>query len=276
MTNPSNGSHVCVFPHDHGIARGTGGATAHPTDGDRGCAAWPLDWPPPGLPAWLARVTRRPSPATKRARSPRPRASRHVILFLAANPSGSTRLALDAECAAIEHELRMTLGRDDFEFRAKWAVNIDEMMRHFNECRPTVLHFSGHGARSADPARGPGIHVEGDQQFVGERALAQMIASAAPSTRLIVLNACFSDRLAESLCSLVDCVVGMAGAISDDAARWFAVGFYRALGNRRSVGNAIAQAIATLAARRLPDEYIPVCRTRDGVDPDRLFLLTAP
>lgn len=79
-----------------------------------------------------------------------------------------------------------------------------------------------------------------------------------------MLNACFSDRLAESLCSLVDCVVGMTGAISGDAARWFAVGFYRALGNRRSVGNAVAQAIATLAAKQLPAEHIPVCRTRDG------------
>src|SRR5579872_7101506 len=29
---------------------------------------------------------------------------RHVILFLAANPSGSSRLALEEECTAIEHE----------------------------------------------------------------------------------------------------------------------------------------------------------------------------
>src|SRR5262245_60494756 len=59
---------------------------------------------------------------------PRSAARRHVILFLAANPSETTRLALDEECAAIERELRMTTGRDDFDFRSRWAVSVDEVM----------------------------------------------------------------------------------------------------------------------------------------------------
>ena len=103
-------------------------------------------------------------------------------------------------------------------------------------------------------------------------ALARMIASAAPSTRLVVLNACFSDLVAESLRGVVDCVVGMRGAIGDEAARAFAVSFYRALGYRRSVGNAMAQAVATLAAKQLPEERLPVCVTRQGISADKLIL----
>jgi hypothetical protein len=91
-----------------------------------------------------------------------------------------------------------------------------------------------------------------------------MIGSAAPSARLVVLNACFSDAAAQALRNVVDCVVGMTGAIGDDAARSFAVGFYRALGHRRSVGNAFDQAVATLAAKRLSGDHLPICRTRDG------------
>jgi len=34
-------------------------------------------------------------------------------------------------------------------------------------------------------------------------------------------------------------VIGMTGAIHDDAARSFVVSFYRAIGKRRSVGDAI-------------------------------------
>jgi hypothetical protein len=108
--------------------------------------------------------------------------NRHVILFLAANPSGTSRLALDEECAAIERELRMTTGRDDFDFRSKWAVSIDEMMRHLNELQPTVIHFSGHGGGSAGiyvqdaqpqpppvyrdigAATGPGIQLQDEQR----------------------------------------------------------------------------------------------------------------
>lgn len=214
-----------------------------------------------------------------------------MILFLAANPSGTTRLALDEECAAIERELRMTPGRDDFDFRSKWAVSIDEMMRYLNEWKPLIIHFSGHGSGSAsvrvhdnqpsqrdvEIARGTGIILQGERrlQHVTGRALTQMIASAAPSARVVVLNACFSDEVAESLRDAVDCVVSMNGAVDDDAARSFAVGFYRALGNCRSVGNAVAQAVATLAAKQLPDEHLPVCRTRNGVSADQIFLATS-
>lgn len=258
-----------------------------------------LDWPsltsrPIGLAASRSRAARpRHLRAPRRTRVPRPPASRHVILFFAANPSGTTRLALDEECAAIEREFRMTTGRDDFDFRSKWVVSVDEMMCHMNELQPTVIHFSGHGDRSAciyvqDEQRQPppahrdisalasaGIQLEDEQhqpQYVSARALTQMIGSAVPSARLVVLNACFSDAVAEALRSVVDCVVGMRGAIGDAAARSFAVGFYRALGHRRSVGNALAQAVATLAAKQLPDEHLPVCRTRDGVNADQVIL----
>ncbi|HEX7842267.1 MAG TPA: hypothetical protein VF469_32570 [Kofleriaceae bacterium] len=77
--------------------------------------------------------------------SPRP-PIRHTILYVAANPLDTNRLALDEECAAIERELRMASGRDDFDFRSRWAVSVDELMRHLNELQPTILHFSGHGS----------------------------------------------------------------------------------------------------------------------------------
>jgi CHAT domain len=218
---------------------------------------------------------------------------KHIILFLAAHPSEVSRIALDEECAAIERELRMTTGRNAFDLRSKWAVSVDEMLRHLNELQPTVIHFSGHGGSSADvyflndqrqPVPTPrdlgvvpnaGIQLQDEwrqSQHVSARALSQMIGSAAPSTRLLVLNACFSEGVAQSLCGVVDCVVGMRGAIGDDAARAFSVSFYRALGYRRSVGNAFAQAVATLAAKRFSDEHLPVCRTRNGVSADYVIL----
>ena len=254
--------------------------------------AWAVDRSPghPGAPGRMsARARRR---WVRRAGSSRPRPGRHVILFLASNPSGTSRLALDQECAALERELLMARGRE-FDFRSKWAVSVDEMMRCFNELQPAVIHFSGHGSRCAGlrphadpyppaspsdvtatvgPGAGPGPGIYLQDEYVTGRALAQMIMAAAPSARVVVLNACFSDEMADSLHHVVDCVVGMSGAVGDAAARSFSVGFYRALGNGRSVGNAVAQAIATLAAKQLPDEHRPVCRTRDGISADQLFL----
>jgi tRNA A-37 threonylcarbamoyl transferase component Bud32 len=224
-------------------------------------------------------------------RSPASAKTKHVILFLAANPNGTSRLALDKECADIEHELQLSPGRDDFEFHSKWAVSIDDAMRHLNVLQPTIIHFSGHGSTTDFVSSGPrsftvvhrdvaipddaGILLQDEQcdvQYVRGSALAQMIVSATRSARVVVLNACFSDDLADSLTTVVDCVVGMKSTIGDEAARSFAVGFYRALGHRRSLGNAVAQAVAGLAAKQLRDDQVPVCRTRHGLEADAIIL----
>lgn len=194
---------------------------------------------------------------------------KHVILFLAANPRGSNSLKLGEECAEIERELKMTRHRDDFHFESRWAVSIDELMRHLTELDPTVIHFSGHGCGSA------GLILQDEQgqpQAVSAEALAMMVDAAARNARVVVLNACYSSEQADVLRSRVDCVVGMNGAIGDDAARAFAIRFYGALGNRRSVGNAVAHGVAALAAKQLPDEVQPRCLMRDGIDADRFLL----
>src|SRR5262245_16594113 len=47
---------------------------------------------------------------------------KHVILFLAANPSDTGRLALDREAHAIHIELRRSGYRDRFDFVTRWAA----------------------------------------------------------------------------------------------------------------------------------------------------------
>jgi hypothetical protein len=194
---------------------------------------------------------------------------KHVILFLAANPRGSNLLKLSEECAEIERELRMSRHRDDFQLESRWAVSIDDLMRHLTELDPTVIHFSGHGSGES------GLMLQdehGEPQPVSGRALAMMIEAAARNLRVVVLNACYSSMQAEALSDKVDCIVGMEGRIGDEAARAFATRFYGALGNHRSIGNAVAHGIATLAAKQLPDEVLPRCLTRDGVDADDVIL----
>jgi hypothetical protein len=193
---------------------------------------------------------------------------KNVILFLSANPRSSNPLCLAEECAEIQRELKMTPHRDDFQFESRWAVGIDELMRHLNELVPTVIHFSGHG----DQGRLLLQDEQGHPQSVSGRALALMIDAAGRDARVVVLNACYSTAQAEVLRTKVDCVVGMDGAIGDDAARAFAIRFYGALGSRRSIGNAVDQGVAALAAKQLPDEVLPRCVTREGVDKYQVVL----
>lgn len=205
-----------------------------------------------------------------RAAEPAPRGpavSKRIILFLAANPKDTSRLDLQRECAAIEHELRLARHGSDFEFRSKWVATVDEMARHLIDLDPAIIHFSGHARREAADPMSPsgaacdtvtpgdsGIYLHDEHQgvqLVTGRALALMIKASAPSARLVVLNACYSDRHSEALCRVAECVVGMTGAIDDQAARSFAVAFYRGLGHRHSVGGAVDHAKATLMAKGL-------------------------
>ncbi len=199
--------------------------------------------------------------------------STHVILFVAVNHRGGNPLKLGEECAEIQRELRMARNRDAFRFESRWAVSIDELMRHLTELDPTVVHFSGHGGGSIGLVL---LDEQGQPTSVSGRALAMMVHAAARNVRLVVLNACYSTAQAEALGAKIDCVVGMDGAIGDDAARAFAIRFYGALGSGRSIGNAVAQGVATLAAKQLPDEVLPRCVSRDGVDPHEVILGAQP
>lgn len=222
--------------------------------------------------------TRQPAvDMNKRPRPSRPARSRvgsirmgpHVILFLAANPRDSNLLRLTEECADIQRELRMTHNRDDFRFESRWAVSIDDLMRYLTELDPTVIHFSGHGCGDT------GLMLQdaqGQSQLVSARALSMMLDATTRNVRVVVLNACYTAVQASALNTSVECVVSMTGAIGDDAARAFAIRFYSAIGNGRSVGNAVLHGIATLAAKQLPDVQVPRCLTRRGVDADNVVL----
>src|SRR5258707_15651615 len=88
---------------------------------------------------------------------------KHVILFLAANPPGTGRLALDQEARSIRAELKRSGYRDRFDFQTRWAAEPIDLLRELRDLKPTVVHFSGHGARVAGapgPAHGCDVVVD--------------------------------------------------------------------------------------------------------------------
>jgi hypothetical protein len=226
---------------------------------------------------------------------------KHTILFLAANPAGTDRLALDREAHDIQAELERSGHRDRFEFVTRWAVEPLDLLRELRKLRPTIVHFSGHGGSTsvasrrgelrrdivaADPAAigdrpdaRTGLYFQGPDgrpQFVSAAALEATFGAAGSSVQLVVLNACYSEPQAQALLAHVDCVVGMSGSILDDAARVFAVGFYGGLGERESVEAACKQGRAAIHLAGLRDHDRPQLAVRRGVDARRLVLAADP
>jgi CHAT domain/WD domain, G-beta repeat len=267
--------------------------------GDASGAVWFLDWPWRGRQGPL-RDDDEHAPQRRPARESKPASQRasmkHSILFLAADPLGTDRLALDREARAIQIELERSGFRDSFELVTRWAAEPLDLLRELRRLKPTVVHFSGHGSAGPDGARDPAAGprrdlvaehsaidgasqhglffqgADGRPQLVSAEALEAAFDAAGSSVKLVVLNACYSEPQAAALLTRVDCVVGMRGAILDDAARSFAIGFYGGLGERESVAAAYKQGCAAIRLEGLPDADRPQLRTRHGADAAKLVL----
>jgi CHAT domain-containing protein len=141
-----------------------------------------------------------------------------TILFLAANPAQIQPLQLGEECRAIENQICAAKFRDRIRFRSRWAAGPDDLLQALNEDSPSVLHFSGHGTGD----QGLCFQSEdGKALSVSAEGLRKVIQSAGDSITIVVLNACFSEVQARALEESVPCVIGMSGAIGDEAgASW--------------------------------------------------------
>jgi hypothetical protein len=195
---------------------------------------------------------------------------KHKILFLAANPTGTTQLALDEECRQITEKIRAADHRDSLELITRWAVRPEDLLQHLNEHRPHVVHFSGHGTPTEEI-----VFLDKDRNpiAVPAPALKQLFTTLKDNIRVVVLNACFSKPQAAAITEVVDCAVGMNKAIGDDAAIAFAAAFYQAIGFGRSVKVAFESGKTALMLAGIPEEKTPELLCRKGVNPAALHLI---
>ncbi|HEU4732649.1 MAG TPA: hypothetical protein VFT22_32360 [Kofleriaceae bacterium] len=78
--------------------------------------------------------------------------------------------------------------------------------------------------------------------------------------------------MAQALAAHVDCVVGMTGAIDEEAARTFSIGFYGALGDQLSVAAAFAHGRAAVNLEGLADVDQSQLVVRDRFNAGQLIL----
>lgn len=154
------------------------------------------------------------------------------ILFLAANPTATSRLDLEEELRSIEAELRGVRFRDQVVLTARHAIRPDDLVRYIRSDCPTVVHFSGHGSQR-------GVVLRNDESGVSEvtgTSLHRFFLNR--DVKLVVLNACCTKEHAMHLLGAVSTVIGTTSSVGDIAARRFAVAFYRALGEGYSIAEA--------------------------------------
>jgi|YNPMSStandDraft_2_1061718.scaffolds.fasta_scaffold16062_1 hypothetical protein len=203
--------------------------------------------------------------------------SKIKVLFLAAYPDANP-LKLDEEIRAITQKIRASEYRNTLDLASAWAVRPDDLLQTFNEHKPHIVHFSGHGSPSGeiilvDESLVNGKRVSKPISPVTIKALFQALKD---NIQVVLLNACYSRIQAEAIRDVIDCVIGMNSAISDQAAITFAASFYRALGFGRSLKEAFEQGKVSLLLEGIPEDDTPELLCRSGIDPAKVFLIGHP
>lgn len=194
------------------------------------------------------------------------------ILFLAANPSNTSRIYLDQEAREIHRAIAASPHGDRITIDPCWAATIEDLQRALLERAPQVLHISAHGDPDSITLAGAG----GSHSFAalgGVATLLGLVNRETPRVRVVVLNSCHSAAQLDLLCAHVDCAVGMAAPIDDNAAIAFSAAFYHALGIGYSVADAFHAAQARLEMEYRQQAHVPQLRARPGVDLSALTLL---
>ncbi|MEG4067165.1 CHAT domain-containing protein [Microcoleus sp. Pol11C2] len=192
------------------------------------------------------------------------------ILFLASNPVSSTQLKLDQEIRYITQKIRASQHRDSLKLLSAWAVQPDDLLQLFNEHKPDIVHFSGHGSQQGEIIL---VDKNGRPKAVGIKALKALFSTLKDNIRAVILNACYSELQAKAITEVIDCTIGMNTAIGDTAAITFAASFYRALGFGRSVQESFNQGITALLLEDISEEDTPKLLAKQGVDLAQLFFI---
>jgi hypothetical protein len=186
-----------------------------------------------------------------------------TILFLGANPAGTTKLALDREVREIDERLRSSEWRDVFRVEHAWAVRATDLLERLLRYRPTIVHFSGHGNSAGELA----LEDEtGEVKPLSATILAALFRVLGRTVRCVVLNACYSESQAQAIAEHIDFVVGMNTAIEDNAAVVFAGTFYQALGYGEDMQTAFDLGCVQIDLEGRMQSHVPkLVVTRAGV-----------
>lgn len=192
-----------------------------------------------------------------------------VILLIGTNPKNTLRLRLDAEAKQVK--LALDRGRQDFNIIVEGAVTDDDLRRLLLRHTPAIVHISGHGA---DGGTDGGIKFEdehGMAHIISAGALADLFQLCQEHVNCVVLNACYSENVADAIRQYIPYVVGMSDNIGDDASLKFAIGFYDALAHGRTFEEAFQFGRNAIDLKNIPESLVPVLKKKPDAHSQPLF-----
>ncbi len=176
-------------------------------------------------------------------------------IFLALSEPGGKPLFLGREIREIKHALRKSEISGRFELIPSFATTIEDFMDEFDEVRPHIVHFAGHG-------NSDGIYLEDKNHnatLLSNDALSKIFNLFKESVTCVVFNSCLSEEQGKVIKDYIPYVIGTTAELTNKTSVSFSSSFYSSFGR----GNTIPFAF----------EYAKVYLTTQGLNPDhfRIF-----
>jgi len=187
----------------------------------------------------------------------------HLKLLVAvASPLDQPQLAWEEELASLSQGLKDLVIEGALSLNIREHVTRDSLQDALAETQPDVVHYIGHA--EYDHGRRQGFLALEDENGRADRFLAQDAARILRryGTDIVVLNSCDTAQgawagLAPALMRLrIAAVVAMQWQVEDRAAMLFSRGFYKALAQRRTIDECVAEGrLRAHSARQEPSDW---------------------
>lgn len=200
-----------------------------------------------------------------------------TVLFLSAKPIRALPLKLHKEFSAIDEELSHYNVRERFNLIEESHTSLSKLTKYIFRYNPNIIHFSGNATSECLIFE----NVDGEMEKANVdtlRDIFRIVCKKVP-IQCVVLNACNTENVAKAISEFVDCVIGIPGDITDEAAITFASSFYEALGNRLNVTDAVSLGLIKLKdmminqSQTVNEAVMPKIYSRPGIDPSKVIIL---
>jgi hypothetical protein len=191
--------------------------------------------------------------------TPEPAKASGTILYLTASPKDPdlewVPLRSDLEMRRVKERLKLSGHPNQYRIEPCPAARWDDVSQALVDYDPQVVHFSGHGDSEGN------LMLEKDDGSTAQttpQGLARLFGLHRSTIKCMIVNACYSERLARALSQDIDYVIGMRCQIGDEAAIQFSVGFYMGLFAGQPVPVAFERGLAHIQG---PEATAPEFRT---------------
>lgn len=192
------------------------------------------------------------------------------VMYVASNPQDAGTLRIEQEINELQARFSAVNG-EPVTFLAFPSLAFEQLPLELSRIRPDILHISAHGndataSLALSNQAGAPVHLTGE-------ALVAFLRIDKPP-RLLYLNACDSEEIAEKAIAVVPFAIGTTAPISNRTARASAVVFYDRILGGSTVGDSFIAAQEALSGMQ-SGAAKSVLRQAPGADAgtERLYMV---